>query len=289
MGLVKTHSLVSELAERKAGRGPHFLGKHFGGWKPDLPDGRDKLFNPHRVTLARVATLPPFANTDGMAGVKWPVPYDQGQLGSCTGNGCAGLMAYQWLKQNPGQVPAMFSRLFIYWFERYMEGDVSQDAGAQIRDGIKVLAQYGAPLETDWPYNINQFKVKPNSKAIADAVAFQQLKYERVDNTKITQLQQCLASGFPIVFGATLYDSFESAAVARTGIVPMPGPNEQVIGGHCQVITAYYNRSKMFKVRNSWGPGWGKGGYSMFPYAYITNGNLCDDFWIIGSSTVLTG
>src|SRR5204863_65916 len=75
--------------------------------------------------------------------------YDQGQLGSCTGNGIAGAIEFDQRKQ--GTRAFTPSRLFIYYNERVIEGTVKQDAGAQIRDGIKSVGTLGAPPETDWP------------------------------------------------------------------------------------------------------------------------------------------
>ena len=85
-----------------------------------------------------------------------PAVYDQGQLGSCTGNAIAAAVQFDRMKQKltPDFVP---SRLFIYYCERVIEGTVGSDAGAQIRDGIKVVAKKGAPPEKDWPYDIAKF------------------------------------------------------------------------------------------------------------------------------------
>ncbi len=33
-----------------------------------------------------------------------------------------------------------------------------------------------------------------------------------------------------------------------------------------------------FRIANSWGTGWGEGGYGWLPYAYVTSG-LADEFW----------
>jgi C1A family cysteine protease len=65
--------------------------------------------------------------------------YDQGQLGSCTGNGIAGAIEFDQRKQGTREFTP--SRLFIYYNERVIEGTVTQDAGAQIRDGIKAVAR----------------------------------------------------------------------------------------------------------------------------------------------------
>ena len=93
-----------------------------------------------------------------------PPVYDQGQLGSCTANSIGAILEFNELKQAETDA-ATPSRLFIYYNERAMEGTVSQDSGAEIRDGIKSVAQLGAPPETAWPYVITRFARKPPAKA----------------------------------------------------------------------------------------------------------------------------
>ena len=44
----------------------------------------------------------------------------------------------------------------------------------------------------------------------------------------LMQLKGCIASGFPVVFGFTVYDSFEIQQVAQTRVVPLPAPSESV-------------------------------------------------------------
>ena len=94
-------------------------------------------------------------------------------------------------------------------------------------------------------------------------------------------MKGCLASGYPFVFGFTVYESFESQEVAQTGIVPMPQSTEQVMGGHAVLAVGYDDAQQRFIVRNSWGEGWGMHGYFTMPYAYLTDSNLSDDFWTI--------
>jgi C1A family cysteine protease len=78
-------------------------------------------------------------------------------------------------------------------------------------------------------------------------------------------MEGCLADGFPFVFGFTVYDSFESAEVARTGGLQMPKPIEGVVGGHAVLAVGYDDKTERFTVRNSWGASWGKRGYSPCP------------------------
>ena len=240
------------------------------GWKPDLPDHRDftyKVTAP--IVLPSKVDLRPFC----------PPVYDQGQLGSCTGNAIAGSIEFEQLKKKD---PHAFvpSRLFIYYNERVIEGTVNQDSGAMIRDGMKTVNAQGTCTEITWPYNINKFKTKPAVKAFKEALKYKTKVYSRVLQD-LNSLKSALAAGDPIVFGFTVYASFESPAVAKTGIAPMPSPNEQPLGGHAVLCVGYDDSTETFIIRNSWGPNWGQKGYFTLPYAYLTSNNLSDDFWVI--------
>jgi C1A family cysteine protease len=208
-----------------------------------------------------------------------PPVVDQGQLGSCTANAIAGALQFNQMKEKLADVFPP-SRLFIYYNERVIEHTVSEDSGAMIRDGIKSVAKDGAPHETLWPYDISKFTIKPSAAAYKDALKHRAILYQRLTQT-LDQLKGCLASGYPFVFGFSVYESFESQAVAKSGKVPMPKPKEKQIGGHAVLAVGYDDASKRFIVRNSWGTGWGLAGYFTIPYAYLTDSNLADDFWTI--------
>ena len=149
-----------------------------------------------------------------------------------------------------------------------------------IRDGIKSVARLGAPPEPSWPYVVGRFSTRPSRSAFAEALRHQALKYERLTPT-LDQLRGCLATGFPFVFGFAVYESFESAVVARTGNAPLPKPHENLLGGHAVLAVGYDDGRRRFIARNSWGTTWGASGYFTLPYAYVTDPDLCDDFWTI--------
>ena len=94
-------------------------------------------------------------------------------------------------------------------------------------------------------------------------------------------MKGCLASGYPFVIGYTVYESFMSDEVAKTGIAQMPTPGDRVVGGHCVLVVGYDDTQNRFICRNSWGTGWGMKGYFTLPYAYLLDENLSDDFWTI--------
>jgi C1A family cysteine protease len=242
------------------------------GWLPDLPDERDHFY---AAPVAATAVLPASADLRPQC----PPVYDQGQLGSCTANAIAGAIQFDRLKQQLAQV-FVPSRLFIYYNERATEHTVDSDSGAQIRDGIKSVAKLGDCPETEWPYTIARFKTKPSPECYADALRYRVVSYQRLMPV-LSQLKGCLASGYPFVFGFTVYESFESPQVARTGHASLPGSSERAIGGHAVVGVGYQDAKQWFIVRNSWGSGWGLKGYFTLPYAYLTDENLASDFWTI--------
>lgn len=241
------------------------------GWIPDLPDHRDLLYAAPATVLT---ALPTMVDLRGHC----PPVYDQGQLGSCTANAIGGAIEFEQKKQAAKTfVP---SRLFIYYNERVLEHSVESDSGAQLRDGMKVASKLGGPPETDWPYDVERFAERPPAEAFRDGVKHRVLSYHRVARV-LNQFKGCLAAGFPFVLGFTVYDSFESAAVAHSGQMNMPQPGEQVLGGHAVLAVGYDDAQQRFIVRNSWGPDWGMNGYFTMPYAYLLEPNLSDDFWTI--------
>ena len=241
------------------------------GWLPDLPDHRDHIY---AAPLAVIGPVPAKMDLRNQC----PPVYDQGQLGSCTANAIAAAIQFDRRKQQVADfIP---SRLFIYYNERVREHSVASDSGAQIRDGIKSVSQQGDCPETEWPYNIAKFKIKPATACYADALKYKVISYQRVTQT-LGQLKGCLASGYPFVFGFTVYDSFESPQVAKSGHASLPKSGEPAVGGHAVVGVGYDDAKQWFIVRNSWGDGWGMKGYFTLPYAYVTDDNLASDFWTV--------
>ncbi len=241
------------------------------GWLPDLPDHRDLLYSaiaPPPATLPQKVDLRPKCS---------PVE-NQGQLGSCTANALIGSLEF--LEMKDGAVFVDLSRLFVYYNERDIEGTVDKDGGAFIRDGIKSLAKQGVCPEKEWPYIVTAYAKKPDKKCYTDAKKHLITSYHRIST--VDEMRTCLADGFPFVFGFTVYTAFESPAMAQSGVLNLPGPNEQVMGGHAVMAVGYDDTAKRFWIRNSWDTNWGQQGYFTMPYDYLDPAkNLADDFWTI--------
>lgn len=251
---------------------------HGLGWHPDLPGVDDPRF---RAELDAFLNPPSEVRLDETPAM--PAPYDQAQLGSCTANALAGAVEYDLALQ--GMSSFIPSRLFIYYNERVMEGTVAQDAGAMIRDGVSTLAVLGVCRETSWKYDVAKFAAKPTKSCYTSATKTKATDYGRVPRN-VASWQATLAAKRTIVMGFTVYESFEQD-IGANGIMPMPRSGEQVLGGHAVLVVGYaiINGQLYWRVRNSWGPGWGDGGYFWMPAQYAMTSALASDFWTLRTVT----
>jgi C1A family cysteine protease len=285
---------VIELSDDRTERGM--------GWLPDRPDIRDYTRDNEEVSSLLVGTAVPRLDPEKVPATvdlrPWCSPIeDQGQLGSCTANAAAGVLEYYERRAFGKHLDA--SRLFIYKATRDMLG-FTGDTGAYLRSTIGALAIFGAAPEKYWPYNISKFDVEPSAFCYAYAQSFQALRYYRLDPPPSTdkakvlgQIKTQLAAGLPSMFGFTVYASMRAPGLA--GKIPMPAPHENVVGGHAIVAVGYDDALQITNpagspktkgallIRNSWGTGWGQGGYGWLPYDYVTKG-LAVDWWILISS-----
>jgi C1A family cysteine protease len=240
------------------------------GWVPDRPDYRDKLYSTIAAPPKKLQNKVDLRRNCSRV-------EDQGQLGSCTANALVGNLEF--LERKAGHTVTNLSRLFVYYNERATEGTINDDAGAMIRDGVKSLVKLGVCGERKWPYKIAKFKNKPPAACYKEASDHQVTSYHRI--ISLQQMRQCLAEGYPFVFGFSVYEAFEGDEVARTGKLNLPEPSEKQLGGHAVMAVGYDDSAKRVIVRNSWGTDWGIKGYFTMPYDYISDGNLADDLWTI--------
>ena len=244
------------------------------GWHPSLPDVRDV---PATQLLLGAAppTLP--AKVDNRNFM--PPVRDQGMIGSCTGFGATA--AYYGASKRNGRYPVPESALFAYYNARWYEGTVAYDSGATVRDVVKGLAKFGVASETLWPYVPSKYATKAPTQVYTSALRHQALRYYSVGQTDL-ELRRVLAAGLVVIIGFSVYESFESQAVARSGNVPIPGRSEAMVGGHCVVLCGYDTTSPyQWLCQNSWGARWGSGGYFRMHRDYLTNERLSGDFWVL--------
>jgi C1A family cysteine protease len=268
------------------------------GWIPDYPDFRDYTEETEEVKsvigMARVSKgKSPPVSVDLR---EWCSPIeDQGALGSCTAHAGVGVIEYYERKSFGRHIDA--SRLFLYKVTRNLM-KMKGDTGAYLRSTMGAMVLFGVPPEEYWPYEEDEeeFDKEPPAFCYAFAQNYQTVKYFRHDppgskaDEVLGKVKVYLMKGHPAMFGFTVYNSIEQAG--STGKIPFPSPKEKIEGGHAIVAVGYDDKMKIknkykktettgaLLIRNSWGKGWGEGGYGWLPYEYVLKG-LAEDFWSV--------
>ena len=191
----------------------------------------------------------------------------------------------------------LVSRQFHYYATRLLEDTTDSDSGASIRDTFRAGMNYGVIDENLWPYSEPLTQNPP--KNIWDTAAQKKItNYHWINDGDIATMKAVLAGmyGVPylIEYGMTVYDYMLSQECASKGILPRPGPNEQVRGGHAIDLCGYNDNMQMpdgskgaFLVRNSWGKNWGQAGYFWMAYNYVGDNRFCNDFGFVQSAPFL--
>lgn len=254
------------LARRKKPKGP--------GLKSDDPDIRDRPF----AELWEQAPVPAKA----YVGHKLPVVADQGSMGTCVP--CALVAATSSLLYDSNNefgkdetsLYEPFSRLFLYYEGRRLEGDTDVDSGMSVRNGLKALRNHGVCPEGAWPYLERRWAWKPDRRA------YELAKYRKIRGywrlRSLGEVRACLSSGHPVVAGLTLYGSSWKSA-EDVGTMGLPELSEGPIGGHAVLIVGYDDSKGTVTCRNSMGMDWGKVGHFEMEYACFETEGIVRDMW----------
>jgi hypothetical protein len=96
--------------------------------------------------------------------------------------------------------------------------------------------------------------------------------YDRVDRIKA-----CNANGKLVVFGTDVDRNFVNNKIDPT--MPLAPPRSNIAGGHCMVVVGYLP-GDIFIIGNSYGSGWGNGGFCLFGADYMTD-LITRDLWMV--------
>lgn len=245
------------------------------------------------LTGKKAATLPKeYIITDYCSPIQ-----DQGELGSCTAQAGVSMLEYCEKRAFGHHIDA--SRCFLYKATRNLMQETG-DTGAYLRTTMGALALFGTPPEKYWPYNIDDFDVEPPAFCYSFGQQYQALQYFRLDDPSMTDPEKLIRriklftkAWLPSIFGFSVFNSIWSTGA--DGNIPFPGSTDSWIGGHAVMVVGYNDDRVMpisdgsgtvkgaFMVQNSWGTGFGAGGYNWLPYEYVRYG-LVDDFWALISS-----
>lgn len=234
-----------------------------GGWDNDPRFGTLRAAAP--VLLPGEVDLRPYCTET-----------DQTSLQACAGNATADsvevvtAVAEHDRAQNEGRAPRpipQLSRLFVYAMARTLHGELAADQGTYIRTCFHVLSQFGICKETDWPYDESKVYVSPSILSQRAARGRKIKGAYRIDSggqDRLDDIVAALQRKKPVVFGTLISSGFSGLRGSST-IEPPKG--KATIGGHAMMVVGYMGGR--FLIKNSWGRGWGDGGYGWFSPDYL--------------------
>lgn len=257
-----------------------------GGLLPGPADPKDWHFFPARLPGLR---LPP-GDIDliGRAGDRMTDVSDQLWLNSCVANATAD--SIELLNALEGKDVVQVSRLQIYYDGRSvmsLDGvynETTRDEGMYIRAAYHAMATFGICPESAWPYVPKNVNVRPDLKAIWQALKNKLKAYYRITSSREDMLDDILSAlraGHPPVFGIPVTDAFHSGS-GKT--IPPPKNGEVTYGLHA--IMAVGCVGDKIRIRNSWGKNWGDGGYALMDPGWFEGGHALDA-WVATNGMVI--
>ena len=187
---------------------------------------------------------------------------NQAHEGTCVGHALAsGVMGHlQQLKPTPD---APFGRTLSVRdaYEGARQVEHVSGEGAFPRAALKYAQKTGLCLEAEWPYQAGD-RGAPAAAADTSRACNRIGSYAAV-NLAIIDMKAAMTLHGALMVVVPVVDGFYQPNGA--GFVRYEGGRH---GYHAVVLVGWDDATKAFRVRNSWGTGWGQGGYCWLPYEY---------------------
>ena len=174
-------------------------------------------------------------------GIEWHQSENQGQIGSCQGNGLSSVL--ERLAVVRGE-KVQLSRIFAYLATQKIDGLLGSDSGSTISGGCKLAVDVGCPPETLTGYPRSYPGRAEREKILAPANYTAAAPYKALSVWQVPpdhdQILDFIGGGGGITFGIRYYNGFI--------------PQDRIV--------------------RSFNPGWGGGGHAMCVLGYDADGNL---------------
>ncbi|MBV6457100.1 MAG: hypothetical protein HONBIEJF_00207 [Fimbriimonadaceae bacterium] len=209
-------------------------------------------------------------NVDLSTDPAMPAMGNQRRLPSCVawtiGNGLATYEAAKASGQPPNSNDRIASPIDLYvktlssMTDSGMQG-VTCQSGSLGEHAMNVLVRYGVASEAEMPYV--EACINPSS---AQTFRLKSTRFVRPSDVDV--IKNLLENGHPVALMADTYTDFQEwGRNVAEGQVYQGSGVVNPLGKHAMLIVGYSDSKGAFKIRNSWGTGWGNGGYFWMSYA----------------------
>lgn len=236
---------------------------------PDRIDLRDWFYQPALISLPDSLVSCPH--------IKPAMILDQGREGACTGFALAAVVNF--LRARQKRAAIVSPRMLYELARRYDEWPGEDYEGSSARGAIKAWAKHGVCLRSSWKDDQHGI-AHMNDAIVRQAMATPGGAYYRIrpynvrdmhtalNETGILYATLMVHSGWASP-GAGKGDKPVTISYAHRGrkarlMLPVIKRSGSADGGHAVAIVGYTPQG--FIIQNSWGPGWGAGGFALLPY-----------------------
>ena len=235
---------------------------------PALPDtgGGGKAENEQIAQTPKVDLRPycprPGRQEDAYSCTGWALGYGAMSISMAIKNG--------WRGQTDTITRHAFSALFIY----NQIKDTAEDCHANsfLGDGLQLLARSGNLPAAEFDRDRNDCRKLPTASQLEAAKRHRIGAYARLFDAqasgreKIDRTKRSLLRQKPVVVGMLIRQNIRNVGPDNRFWIPVAGDTTP-IGGHAMVVVGYDDGKGAFELLNSWGEGWGNGGFCWLRYA----------------------
>ena len=251
--------------------------QHFYGCEPDSEEllmSKLKGCSPQDI-LPNASYTVPIGLTAIDLSPYFPTPGNQGSQGSCTAWAVAyALKTYQedferdW---GVNSVSTRFSPAYVY------NQLTDNGSGTKISDAMELIVEQGVCTLAQMPYNQNDYTTQPTDTQRANAAAYKAKDWYSIWG--IDNVRREIYEGNPVVVSIPIYPDFDNLNATNNRVYDNLSGTFR--GYHAITLVGYDDTDRTFKFINSWGTGFGDGGYGWLSYDVFSDSLGCNGWGYI--------
>ena len=244
---------------------------------PDRVDARDYVYQP------RLSALPDLLVNCAAV----PEVLDQGQEGACTGFALAAVINFL-LRQRGRGDERVSPRMLYEMARRYDEWPGEGYVGSSARGAMKGWVSHGVCSRKSWD-DAQQGLEHLTTEVSVESMRTPGGAFYRVVHRDVRDMHAALAEVGILYITLMVHEGWgqpgpmmrtieyqDSAGMKRTLDLPVIQRRGRSDSGHAVAIVGYTHEG--FIIQNSWGEGWGAGGFALLPYEdYLLHAT---DVWV---------